>query len=40
MDRGGVQQAMKTIVAECGIKKKYPSILFVTVTPPIFLSRD
>lgn len=39
MDRGGVQQAMKKIVAECGIKKKYPSIRFATVTPPIFLSR-
>ena len=24
MDRGGVQQAMKTVVAECGIKKKSP----------------
>lgn len=24
MDRGGAQKAMKTVVAECGIKKKYP----------------
>jgi integrase len=26
MDRGGVQQAMKKVVADCGIKKKSPSI--------------
>jgi integrase len=26
MDRGGAQKAMKTVVAECGIKKKSPSI--------------
>lgn len=27
MDRGGVQQAVKALVAECGIKKRSPSIL-------------
>lgn len=27
MDRGGVQLAMKAVVAECGIKKKYPYTL-------------
>ena len=26
MDRGGVQKAMQIVVAECGIKKKSPSI--------------
>jgi integrase/recombinase XerD len=26
MDRGAAQQAMKRVVEECGIKKKYPSI--------------
>jgi integrase len=31
MDRGGVQKAMKTVVAECGIKKKSPSTPFATV---------
>jgi len=39
MDRGGVQKAMKTVVNECGIKKKSPYIPFVTVMPPICLSR-
>ena len=38
MDRGGCQQAMKAVVAECGIKKKYPSIPCVTVLPPTFLN--
>ena len=31
MDRGGAQQAMKRVVEECGIKKKYPSIRSGTV---------
>lgn len=39
MDRGGVQQAMKTVVAECGIKKKSPYTPFATVSPLIFLNR-
>jgi integrase/recombinase XerD len=37
MDRGGVQKAMKIVVAECGIKKKSPSIPYATVLPPISL---
>ena len=36
MDRGGTQKAMKTVVAECGIKKKSPSTRFATVSPLIF----
>ena len=39
MDRGGVQKAMQIVVAECGIKKKSPSIPYATVTPPISLKR-
>ena len=39
MDRGGVQSAMKVVVAECGIKKKSPFIRFDTAMPPICLSR-
>jgi len=39
MDRGGVQKAMQIVVAECGIKKKSPSIPCATVTPPISLKR-
>ncbi len=35
MDRGGVQKAMKTVVEECGIKKKSPFILCATVLPLI-----
>ncbi len=33
MDRGGAQKAMKTVVSECGIKKKSPFIPCVTVLP-------
>jgi integrase len=33
MDRGGVQKAMQVVVAECGIKKKFLSIPFVTALP-------
>jgi site-specific recombinase XerD len=39
MDRGGVQKAMQVVVAECGIKKKYPSIRCDTALPLIFLKR-
>ena len=39
MDRGGVQKAMQIVVAECGIKKKSPSIPYATVTPPISLNK-
>jgi integrase len=35
MDRGGVQAAMKAVVASCGIKKKYLSTPCVTVAPRI-----
>lgn len=38
MDRGGTQKAMKTVVAECGIKKKSPYITCGTVSPLISLS--
>ena len=38
MDRGGAQKAMKTVVAECGIKKKSPYTTFVTVSPLISLN--
>ena len=39
MDRGGVQAAMKAVVTECGIKKKYPSIRFGTPLLPTCLSK-
>ena len=39
MDRGGAQAAMKVVVAECGIKKKFPFIHFGTVMPLIYLNR-
>ena len=32
MDRGGVQSAMKIVVAECGIKKKFRFIRYVTAS--------
>jgi integrase/recombinase XerD len=35
MDRGGTQAAMKAVVAQCGIKKKSPSIPFATALRPI-----
>jgi len=38
MDRGGAQQAMKRVVEECGIKKKYPSIHSGTAGQPICLN--
>jgi len=38
MDAGGTQKAMKTVVEECGIKKKYPSTHSATVLPLICLS--
>ena len=38
MDKGGCQRAMKVVVAECGIKKKYPFIPCVTVLPPTCLN--
>ena len=39
MDRGGAQVAMKTVVRECGIKKKCQSIPYATALPPICLNR-
>ena len=38
MDRGGAQNAMKVVVAECGIKKKSRYIPFATVLLPICLN--
>jgi integrase len=38
MDRGGAQKAMKTVVAECGIKKKFLYIPSDTVLPRICLN--
>ena len=38
MDKGGVQKAMKVVVAECGIKKKSISTLCGTVSPLIYLN--
>ena len=39
MDRGGIQAAMKAVVAQCGIKKKYPSIRCATASPPTCWNR-
>lgn len=36
MDRGGAQSAMKAVVKDCGIKKKYPYTACVTPLPPIY----
>ena len=38
MDRGGAQKAMKTVVEECGIKKKSIYTPFATALPLIFLN--
>jgi len=38
MDRGGAQSAMKAVVKDCGIKKKYPYTTFGTVLPRICLN--
>jgi len=38
MDRGGAQKAMKTVVTECGIKKKSPYTPFATVSQLISLN--
>ena len=39
MDRGGTQAAMKAVVEQCGIKKKFPFIPCATVLQPICLKR-
>jgi len=36
MDRGGAQSAMKAVVKDCGIKKKYPYTTCAIVLPPIY----
>ena len=38
MDKGGTQKAMKTVIDECGIKKKSPYIPFDTVSRHISLN--
>ena len=38
MDRGGTQKAMKLVVQDCGIKKKYPSIPCAIALPPTCLN--
>ena len=38
MDRGGAQKAMKVVVNECGIKKKFLSTPFATATQHISLN--
>jgi integrase/recombinase XerD len=35
LDRGGIQTAMRRVVGQLGIKKKFPVILFATAMPPI-----
>lgn len=39
MDRGSTQAAMKAVVAQCGIKKKYRSTLLGTALPPTCSNR-
>ncbi len=39
MDRGGTQQAVKALLADCGIKKRSRSIRCATAWPPICSSR-
>jgi integrase len=39
MDHGGAQAAMKAVVQQCGIKKKYRFTRFATVLQPICLNR-
>jgi len=36
LDRSGVQVAMKAVVAEMGLKKRFPAILYAIVTRPTF----
>ena len=38
MDRGGAQNAMKAVVKDCGIKKKFRFTLCVTVLPRTYLN--
>jgi integrase len=38
MDKGGTQNAMKTVVAACNIKKKFPFTPFAILMPPTSLN--
>ena len=38
MDRGGAQSAMKMVVKDCGIKKKYPYTTSAIAMQPIYLN--
>jgi integrase len=38
MDRGGAQDAMKAVVTQCGVKKKYPSTPFAMRLPATYSS--
>lgn len=40
MNKGSVQSAMKAVVKDAGIKKKFQSTLCATVTPLTYLNRD
>lgn len=35
LDRGGVQETLRQVTQDCGIKKRFPRIAYVTVTQPI-----
>jgi integrase/recombinase XerD len=35
LDRGGVQETLRKVAHDCGIKKRFPRIAYVTVTQPI-----
>jgi len=35
LDRGGVQNTLKQVAADCGLKKRLPRIVCVTAMPPI-----
>jgi integrase/recombinase XerD len=39
MDRGGAQSAMKAVVTQCGIKKKFPSVRFDMPSLPTCLNK-
>jgi uncharacterized metal-binding protein len=39
MDRGGAQAAMKAVVTQCGIKKKFQFILYGTASQLTCLSK-
>jgi integrase/recombinase XerD len=35
LDRGGVQETLRKVAQDCGIKKRFPRTAYVTVTQPI-----